>query len=177
MGGRSGGVEGADHTGAAESVVHGSSLSSDWASGPEVSARLGPALCPWSGGEGVSVSCCGSSYMGWTLTPAGLEARGPWVLLLLPWLPHHPGADPHTGPVVPTGLASLSLGGWKDKGCSFFLFSFSGAYGTSIHTDAQNQRLGRYSHLHSSVAFGTLFSKHLPALGNSAPLSAHLTIT
>lgn len=47
MGGRSGGVEGADHPGAAESVVHGSSLSSDWASGPEVSARLDPALCPW----------------------------------------------------------------------------------------------------------------------------------
>lgn len=132
MGCRSGRVEGSDHLGAAGPVALGSRLSSKGASGPGVSARLSPAIGP-GGGVGVSTRPAGVNVQS---TPAGLEARGPWAFL-------------HLYPAVPVALASLSLGGWKDQGCSFFLFSFSGAWHLRPHRWS-NQRPGRHSDLRSS---------------------------
>lgn len=176
MGGRSGGVKGADHPGAAESgpwqqpVFRGGV-------GARSACPAGPYALPRVGREGclsimLWVQLCGLDIdPGW---PGSTRALG-----VTPSAPAPPSSwGRPTGPVVPAGLASLSLGAWKDKGCSFFLFSLSGAYGTAIHSDAQNQRPGlTCTPLLHRTRLELSFSKHLPALGNSAPLSAPLTIS
>lgn len=94
-------MEGADHPGTAGPVAHGDSLSSEGASEPDGSAGLSPALLivptPSPGGEeGVSVPGCRASCVGWTLTRAGLEARGERALLHLPRTPpSSSGQTPH----------------------------------------------------------------------------------
>lgn len=177
-------MKGSDHRGAAGPVAHRGSLSSEGASRPAGSAGLSPALLvvptPSPGAEeGDPVPGCGASWVGCTLTPPGVEARGPRALLSLPLAP--PSSSGQTiGPVVPAALAilspslsqSLSLSGWVDKGCSFLLISLPGPWHLHPHR-CPNQRPGRRSHLNFLKYIEPIqnsdFSRHSLALADSAP--------